>query len=167
MEWHGYEQHPDAHPESPWWRIDRGTGFWPETRNAVRVDGLTASDLSHIEGDGAYTCKVIMDESLEDAMSRIDREHPLPCPAPRCGQVWHIERVGSVVQVQVHAVVDGRARFLATYPGGPALYPARFCGAECVPTIPYTVDIAEWPIPGAVLVAGPGSPWMDTREVVP
>lgn len=149
MEWHGYEQHPDANPERPWWRRVvteiSGTGGWER-----HPDRYFVADDPDLRVD-----------SFEDLIAEtapelecIDRERPLPCPAPRCGQVWAREGMPAVM------VVDES--------------PPWFIGTMLMDTMlmlagdtrtPQDKGLCQWPPPGAVLVAGPGSPWMDTREV--
>ena len=68
--WHGYPQHPDAHPERPWWRLVE-RGFRREAW--TRLDGLT------------HDC---WGQDTSEHLGRLDAAHPLPAPEPRCGQVW-------------------------------------------------------------------------------
>lgn len=80
--WHGYEQHPDAHPLWPWWRAVSVPGLlvWR------RVDGLEETALAASAG-------------RSDRLAWLDRERPLPAPEARCGQVWVWTASG--VQAQV------------------------------------------------------------------
>ena len=112
-EWHGYEQHKDAHPERPWWReVTAMTQYW------VRTDGLTTTSAASLE---AY-----------------DRCKPLPPPPPKCGQVW-VDLKYKTQSMCCGVGPDGAAGWFPDAGGG---------------TRPPT-----WPPPGAVLVAGPHSPW--------
>ena len=128
-EWHGYPQHPDAHPERPWWR--KMVTSWERRIRTAHEKGPDPGSLSWLRDDGA----ALPDhESLE----AYDTEHPLPAPEPRCGQVW----VSGSDERMVTALHHGMA-YLNGQP-----YASRFDGRP-----------APWPPPGAVLVAGPGSPW--------
>lgn len=70
--WHGYEQHPDAHSERPWWRLkDAPFRCW------VRTDGHR---MGHHSTDTP-------EETLK-WLECADREQPMTVPAPKCLQVW-------------------------------------------------------------------------------
>jgi hypothetical protein len=139
--WHDHEQHSDAHPPRPWWR-SKGLTF-------VRSDGIQL--FLEDTKDWAY-CReldqrglVHEGEGLDPAMERIDREHPLSPPPPRCGQVWFWpdqDRASQVISVFVDE--DGKRIASMVY---------RTEG-------PW--DGESWPPTDAVLVAGPGSPWKQT-----
>lgn len=123
-EFFGYGQHSDSHPMRPWWRFDRKEGWWR------RSDGDVCGEL---------------------AIEAWDRENPLPCPPPRCGEVWVWPEDASSQQ---HNELGSHALITNIDEDG------VYAGMECV-----AFGVNDWPPPGAVLVAGPGSPWMDTREV--
>jgi hypothetical protein len=104
-----------------------------------RTDGKRLTDAS-AEGVEALQREYLPVGSGTDVagfrarlMALIDREHPREAPPPACGQVW----------------VDADAEFLITVvtPDG-ALASGQL--------------VQPWPPPEAVLVAGPGAPWMDT-----
>lgn len=119
--WHGYEQHEDAVEARPWWRLS--------SRGLCRADGVKPFSAASDWKPEGYQDWWGWDgrEALDTVMARIDREHPLPMPPRKCGQVW------------VHA--DGTEEMITI--AGPH---------------------NRRPPPGAVLVAGPGSPWADTRS---
>lgn len=146
MEWHGYEQHPDAHPDRPWWHrttcVISGTAGWERS-----PDRYFAADPAEMD-ECVHSYEDLVAETTPE-LGRIDREHTLPCPPPRCGQVWVWPK-------------SGRASMIF------AIEPPNDveCKASCV-FWREEWDSISWPPPRAVLVAGPGSPWMDTREVKP
>lgn len=117
-DWHGYPQHPSAHPDRPWWR-KKPEGYW------LRIDGEQS----------------VYGRKPESAMATLDHEHPLPPPEPRCGQVWRFREGHQAMVAYVRP--DGSCAFAGA---GEA-----FAAKE------------PWPYPGAVLVAGPGSPWAPMR----
>lgn len=83
----------------PWWHID--TGDCASHRSIIRrVDGwmLDSKPTDMAAGrrvwagtsDGCVKRAWFHETTdLAVAMAALDREHPLPCPPPRCGQVWH------------------------------------------------------------------------------
>lgn len=125
MNWHGYPQHPDAHPERPWWH--REGLHWR------RIDGWGS--------DGG-------------SIASMDAKMPLPPPEPRCLQVWlNVERGDQVVV----ACVDT---------GGIAWsFSPNNTNSVGLPSA-VALRLDPWPPPGAVLVAGPGSPWAPMGEGV-
>jgi hypothetical protein len=141
--WNGYEQHPDAHPERPWWRRQRSP---PGCRIAplgwVRTDGAWSYRPTWNPDTGNLPTKA--DEARADAgLAVYDAAHPLPAPPPKCGQVWKMDTD--------EAVIVGRR------PG------LDFDGLVCVRWGWATQDdLVPWPPEGAVLVAGPHSPWSGT-----
>lgn len=151
MNWHGYEQRDDAHPQWPWWRrgtLNEGYGW-------VRSDGRT----QHLRGGEQLTDdeKAELRESVAkdgDATSMLiqvhDREHPLPAPEPKCLQVWKIP--GNPAQVVI----------IEDAPWFPVTLMTKFT-AFALTGEALLVEHA-WPPPEAVLVAGPGSPWAPTKE---
>lgn len=159
--WHGYPQHPDAHPERPWWRRDRSA--------MVRSDGVALTsihDRNYAETFGHPFDERGMredGESYADATARIDREHPLPAPPPMCGQVW-VWLSGFAATVQaVDPTGMSAPRGMSDGPGvvWPCTIPAP---VQHGPYLGAWTPAALWPPPGAVLVAGPGAPWADTSE---
>lgn len=83
-------------------------------------------------------------EQGED-LDAYDREHPLRAPLPACGQVW------------VWPDTDYEIMLVGRDDWGWAPH-LRIGGRQV------TGGDAPWPPPRAVLVAGPGAPWMDTSE---
>jgi hypothetical protein len=114
--WHGYPQQAGAHESRPWWRrVDWGNG----ESGWVRTDGFAEIATGSVSAERPEC---------------LDREHPLPCPPPLCGQVWvWPERSHSTTVLDVTT--------------------------KCVATLPVDYPLADWPPAGAVLVAGPGAPW--------
>ena len=182
MEWHGYPQDENAHQERPWWRKGTVWGFeGPEGEGWVRRDGSGIVDEKMCRGyepreDGScggcwhkrwvHTPEAAAPDfddwnayTVEELMARIDREHPLPPPEPRCGQVWVFPDVNQHDTVQ--GVSDGKGYFISGYadtmtPVSTSTY-GDGCGAAAVLDAPNT-----WPPPGGILVAGPDAPWADT-----
>lgn len=131
--WHGYEQHPDAHPERPWWRYSLPPGATDaDVPGWWRMDGR---GLYGFDRAGVRFAPWNDDASLDAALARIDAEHPLPAPPPKCGQVWVWPWN---TEAMVTGVVMGAAQWGASLSRD---------------------DMRSWPPPGAVLVAGPHSPW--------
>lgn len=143
------------HPDRPWWAI-----LSTKARTAAgqfvtwrRVDGLTKSapwtPVTEAWGSSEQLQAAIMLAAVAatgDALTRIDREHPLPAPPPMPGQVW--VREGDEVQV-------------------PSLVPSQ--KSPWIVTWPLVVQGVEVdPAKGWILVYGPAPwgpnmPWMDTR----
>jgi len=73
-DWHGYPQHPDAHPELPWWRKE------PIRFRSVRSDGKI------VKWQALGSPSLRSPEQVESNAKKIDP--PPPPPPPRCGQVW-------------------------------------------------------------------------------
>ena len=134
--WHGYPQHPDAHPERPWWRGGRTD------------DG--ALYLRRADGHEEIVARMLMEHGSSAAcIAAYDAAHPLPCPPPMCGQVWvwpgeHKARL-------VVAVFDGDPVFIGW------TFSHSLNQAVALPR--RGADMA-----GAVLVAGPGAPWAPMGE---
>lgn len=150
VEWHGYPQHPDAHPERPWWRAVAASGFtqdvWPcrYPFRAMRSDGLAGPEFhaaKHDTADQPVSPWAARGISV-DALVAIDAEHPLPAPPPKCGQVWRWLDADGVPR-DASMVIDIEYT--------EALFAS---GLRCDGN-----DPRHWPPPGAVLVAGPHSPW--------
>lgn len=79
----------------PWWKAPVFKGAF--TEGPRRVDGwaLDPEPTQMAEGRwlwGANKAPGVgwfhETTSLDVAMAALDREYPLPCPPPRCGQVW-------------------------------------------------------------------------------
>ena len=126
----------DGESERPWWR--RVEDGW------TRRDGWTLNGNVG-EPPTAFAREVLGPwyTTTADVVAKLDafdREHPLPAPEPACGQVWvwpgGAERM--IVAIDEWPVWGGRG---VSWGGH----------RECPP-------------PGAVTVAGPGSPWANTRE---
>lgn len=70
---------PTRHPERPWWT-------WMEALPGLRVPGWVRS------GPVEYRFEVDGRQGMEpgafEMMTQIDREHPLPPPGRRVGQLW-------------------------------------------------------------------------------
>jgi hypothetical protein len=135
--WHGHEQHPDAWTDRPWWR---GSGL-----TFLRSDGIQLFLEAYTEWPYNRNLDprgvVHEGERLDQAMERIDREHPLPVPPPQCGQVWFWPEQNRASQViSVFPENDKTIASMAYRTDGPW-------------------DGESWPPTGAVLVAGPSAPW--------
>lgn len=158
--YYGYDQHPDAMEGRPWWRR-AASGYRRSDGRAARQQ-VVEHDVVEKKGRavilyGARTRHRSNEEVLEE-VARIDREHPLPAPEPKCLQTWITPSGDHHVAV---GVKDGKAVFLAAVAGEQF----EVVGHGALPVWPVYVFVAEeWPPPGAVLVAGPGAPWADTRE---
>jgi hypothetical protein len=133
-DWHGYPQHPDAHPERPWWRPISSMRW-------RRTDGRISR--------AACVC---------DELARLDTAHPMPPPEPRCGQVWvTLTGVESMVQM---VYSNGAGTRTIDLPDHHFFWPPDPERPDsCWGSAPETLTTADWPPPGAVLVAGPGAPW--------
>lgn len=171
--WKGYPQAPQRNHERPWWFCH--PAWW------ARPDGWRVRcEFDHRTGD--CTVETYAPDALalptsrevvrrrdwrgpEPFLAAIDREHPLGPPEPRCGQVWVFpEPDGSRFEhlvTSVQAWADGRT-------WGVQLGGRWQVFGEGVNELTETGEgnawRASWPPPGAVLVAGPQSPWADTRE---
>lgn len=131
--WNGYDQHPDAHEERPWWRL---------LRREVLMSGDVDEDWERSDGGlcGAVDCP---NEHERTAMlARYDAAHPLPAPEPRCGQVWVWSDASPWRGLEMTVVAVTGA--------------GVFFGGRADPWA------GSWPPPSAVLVAGPGAPWAPT-----
>jgi hypothetical protein len=118
-EWHGYEQGEARHPDRPWWRwVAYEDRKGDERDMLVRIDGREAAAMA---------------VSVLEIAEEIDREHPLPVPPPKCGQVW--------VRGHVESMLVARSEHVLWWGDGDS------------------APVKEWPPAGAVLVAGPGAPW--------
>jgi hypothetical protein len=142
-EWHSYEQGEARHPDRPWWRwVAYEDRKGDERDMLVRIDGREAAAMA---------------VSVLEIAEEIDREHPLPVPPPKCGQVW-VWPTGFAATVQAvdpTGLIDpeGARR-------GGVVWPCTT--PVTLPAAPYACGwsaTSAWPPAGAVLVAGPGAPW--------
>ena len=83
-------------PSRPWWKDIVFQGAFTEAPR--RVDGwaLDPGPTQMAEGRWLWGANLRPGvgwfhetTDLAVAMAALDREYPLPCPPPRCGQVWH------------------------------------------------------------------------------
>lgn len=151
--WHGYPQHPDSHPERPWWR-ERRNGEWTRADGLVVYIAQTEEDVVWRALTSGFVSSEIIGTTDEmtssEAMARIDREHPLPAPEPRCGQVWVHKHWATMI-----------ARIERNRPHFGHVWDSR--GASTEAAAPWGW-VGTWPPPGAVLVAGHGAPWAPMGE---
>ena len=88
-------------PTRPWWVRNYSGGAGGEygaiwQRTATTPDGVTYTiatwDSEHIPGDGerggTWRTRRLTDVEIEAELAHIDRDHPLPHPGLRVGQVW-------------------------------------------------------------------------------
>jgi len=131
-DWYGYPQAPGAHPQRPWW--SRRDGRWTRAETADIPGFFEERGLYYPGGNTA-----------EPTLARIDREHPLPAPPPRCGQVWvWLDGDGDWFPYRFEMLVVG----------------VDHNGRACWANNPIGIlSDGPWPPPGAVLVAGHGAPW--------
>lgn len=133
-DWHGYPQHPDAHPERPWWRWCHDDACYE------RADGAT------YEPDEASLARALGTYDVRAQLAAYDASHPLPAPPPLCGQVW--VRGGYQGQIaDVMRMDDGHLTISWGFEVTCRTGGRRDHGEE------------PWPPPRAILVAGPGAPW--------
>ena len=139
VSFHGYPQHPRAHPERPWWRSTMAAPLLLETdmRCWERSDG------ERVDWAGF--------DDVDAEMARIDRENPLPAPPALCSQVWvwldddgRVKRDCTINEVNRLSHSESRHR---------VMFGER-----------KSVDLPTWPRGKAALIAGPFAPWMDTSE---
>lgn len=76
--WHGHTQHPDSHPELPWWR-------W--NPDCTCGNSCVGPGRWYHEGGDYYTA-TSRDDTRTDELRVYDEKHPRPAPEPACGQVW-------------------------------------------------------------------------------
>lgn len=141
-----YPPGPNRVRVRPWWIGSVFRGVF--TEGPRRVDGwaLDPSPTQMAEGRmlwGANKAPGVgwyhETTSLEVAMAALDREQPLPCPPPRCGQVWAIPRDDG----------GGYAGMLVTAEVGP----------DAVELSSVRIKV-PWPVVGAILLHDPfGHPW--------
>jgi hypothetical protein len=149
-EWHGYTQPRRSHPDYPWWTIDV---CWRRTDGAVQWPHTATTCPTSSWVDTHRRTK----EEMAPVLAAYDREHPLPAPPPRCGQVWvwpdRQARDGTPLQGVVDSVTPIiTGRWLVAI------------GEQYASDAPIAGESA-WPPPGALLVSGEGAPWMDTSGV--
>ena len=150
-EFHGYDQHPDALPGLPWWRLHynpQGIWLW------IRIDGETgplSAGLWRIEGTRApgFDRFALVTAAERTVLKSIDRDKPMAVPAPKCNQVWAYDAGGSdkrgaFCHVTVAHVYDVGDEDRVTWGGG---------------SNPWRYTDGDWPPKSAVLVSGQGSPW--------
>lgn len=141
--WHGYPQAPGAHPERPWWVRGTRSDGWAIRWGLPGNRGWFAQDPKGRGHD--------LPGTFDEAMAAIEREHPLPCPEPRCGQVWvWPEGAVSLMDGETRVTVETHIMVLAV---------GRRDGWWQWRHANHHSALTEWPPPGAVLVAGPGAPW--------
>ncbi len=140
----------------------------------MRCDDDTASD-----GFNVRQVRFDPDEAPEHSAKRLaafDREHPIPPPLPACRQVWVFPKAPRHSSGAYRAAtIDWIGWRVGWGDDGPDSWGAVYgrClrdpspGNENVVRLDGrpTIDTVEpWPPGvGAVLVAGPGSPWMEMR----
>jgi hypothetical protein len=151
-DWHGYPIAKGAHPARPWW--NGGPDPYIASIWWFRSDGAPLARMTRAEGERrSVESEHFMrkGETEAAALARIDREHPLPAPPPKVGQVWVTDSDGA------DAFGAGSARFFDVE--------LAVVGVRRNPVTGVSIlwgdggNTSEWPPPGAVLVAGPGAPW--------
>jgi hypothetical protein len=101
--WHGYPQHPDAHPERPWWRPISSMRW-------RRTDGRISRAVCWPDALDEDEAEVVHAQDVCDELARLDTAHPLPPPEPRCGQVWVLPDVAT--HCTVIGVQDGAGYYV-------------------------------------------------------
>lgn len=132
---YGYPQHPDAHPERPWWR-----------KLYREVPGRAPEHFAWARTDRRVVSRTEVEQAIIDILAALDREYPLPPPPPLCQQVWVEPRRGGAG--------GGHRAIVGVDPCG-AVYTVGYAGVQ-------RHAPGCWPPPGAVLVYGPGAPWAPT-----
>lgn len=129
----------------PWWTVAddvshlrRADGWVLQRRSSGVNDRVLWTAMGPLVGcAGAAWSHEAPDVAA--AMAALDREYPLPCPPPRCGQVWAIPRDDG----------SGYGGMLVTAEVGPSA--VELSGVRI--RVP-------WPVAGAVLLHDPfGHPW--------
>ncbi len=180
-----YPLDPAAHPDRPWWRAQdpntamRSDGIYlsrelnfdgnqivetpegiPEPNNPIpegerlvlrRVTGTdeTGAPIVEVLIDKTFKAGAVAEADFAAVLVEADQKWPIPAPMPAASQVWywtdrrsaatllgHIDEAGGKYKLHWSFTVVGRGES---------------------PYLP-----GEWPPKGAVLVAGPGSPWKGT-----
>jgi hypothetical protein len=141
--WHGYWQHPDAHPLYPWWRAIHTTEQYRSHIGLVRDTFVSA----WVRTDGKRISAAGDGRGADEKLVCFDRETPLPRPPPKVGQVWALRYSDCWDFASIVGVRD--------YDNGLWLF--RFVGCNRDETLES--------VPGdALLVAGPDSPWQNTSN---
>lgn len=130
-----YPQHPDAHPERPWWQQILHSLNFPPTEVWERSDGHALHEFDGGLVDYAGTTRWVHNGTVSECLRAFDAAHPLPPPPPLVGQVWHED--GDEFMIRRVARDNGGVEWWAN-----SAHPST-----------------HWPPFGAVLVAGPGAPW--------
>lgn len=132
---------PESMQSRPWWnRVADEDGV-----KSVRRDGKQGLVWKY----GESPCPPVAD--VLAAIDTVDREHPLPLPAPLVGQVW-IRRDGLSRTITEIDPIAHPGHLLIAYGGERVTVVAP--GAEPLPGV--RVWAAD---PDVVLVFGPGAPW--------
>jgi len=152
------------HPQRPWWRqpdapnlgsvfgIGAPFGERPDENRWVRADGVEAVNRGskwgiRFPGDPPHAARAATPEGYPSAvviMEMLDRDHALSVPVPLPGQVW-VRGGASYLITRVVPLSEGQ--WMLWFGEGPAHYALNAPAGVC-----------HWPLPGAVLVAGP-TPW--------
>ena len=121
-------------PGRPWWRAVDGV--------LCRDDGLSSGFGFDLERMGPTDIRWAAEQ---------DRKHPRRAPHPMVGQVWRYRVNGgrSAGWFDVETVIDA---VRLSQMGNPAF--VSMGNGDSHNVLP-----GQWPIPGAVLMYGPGSPW--------
>lgn len=160
--WHGYEQDDNAHERFPWW-ASVGSFAWERCDGrAIRPHPLGWSvtgphDALYPDGGPCRydfeRCAYTGPSQPVDIIEMIDREHPLPPPEPRCGQVWVDPETGDSLMVVGVGTNDRGERLV-------------YLGCRTI------IVIGEHPWPPAKpdgtnvwACVDKGAPWADTSEV--
>lgn len=145
----GFKERTRVRARPWWWWYDDHDTRWhgpPPTPKYVRADGMATisrRDVLRMKGD-----RLSRERQLYAMMDELDRERPMKPPPPAVGQVWRMPRSDvfmeegvTVVQEDADGVV--RCRMGQTW---------------------YSTDAGDdvfmWPPRGAILLAGPGAPWV-------
>ena len=183
--WKGYTQHPEALEDRPWWRNAPRDWLGDDLVRCRRSDGeglpefCCTLDSSNPGGGGQEEwasrqrwtwgplsgtllelwAKGAWDALVPVMLAHIDREHPLPPPEPKCGQVLLIPTGGTTTIQSVSpcglwvALIEWRQGAGMTRRRQGVASPALRAQLVTV----HVDCIASWP-----RVSGEGSPWMDT-----
>ena len=144
--WKGYTQHPEALEDRPWWRL------------MMRIESDPEDILKHERVDGTILSALV--SRAHDGLADYDREHPLPAPEPKCGQVLLVPTGGTTtIQSVSPCGLWVALPVWSTHATGMVVRladaPPRKAQFELA-TVHVSV-IEKWP-----RVSGEGSPWMDT-----
>lgn len=128
--------HRDADVDRPWWVYERPYGTNPAGDYEAgclygRIDGVS------LWAPGS---------AILSTLAEYDARQPMPAPLPMPGQVWAWDGVEAIVEhVEASSWQGGVVTGWTIGIGGSTRYVGPAWGGA-------------WPIPGAVLVAGP-TPW--------